>query len=148
MPGRKWHYLVAYADEVLRLARKHYRFVFVVSVVQGAYAYGITGGYVLVMLPVVDYKSEFRIEFSEHIRTVFSIHREQYFTVGATLERIFGRELLLYFFISVYFTVAYDIASVKFKGLHTLRGKPHYCEAVKCHESAAVINHTAVVGTS
>ena len=148
MTGRKRHDPLAQTREVFSFAGENDNSVFVVAVVKRADAYWISCGNIFFAVAVIDDKREFRVQHGEHIRAVFPVHGEKYFAVRTAFERIFRTERFLYFFVSVYFAVADNIASVKLKWLHALGGKPHDGKTVKGKKSVAGIGDTAVVGTS
>ena len=108
----------------------------------------ISCGDILACLCVINYHGELGVKHLEHIHAVLTVHGENNLAVRAALECIFLAELFLCFFKSVKLAVAYCIASVQLKGLHSVGSQSHNRKTVKAEKSLARINDTAVVGTS
>ena len=62
MPGRERSDVKCDADKILRLAGKGDHTVFIIAVIKGTNAYGVTGSYELFCFAVIDDTGKFRIQ--------------------------------------------------------------------------------------
>ena len=147
--GRERHDLIDKPLKVFRFACHHHRIFTVIAVVKRTYAYRVSGGDKLAVFSVIYDQSKFRVELFKHLFAVFFVHRQKYLAIGTGGKFItFSPHFALKLFKVVYFAVAYKIASVILKRLHSLRCQIHYRKPVKPEYTAACVNCPRVVRTS
>ena len=148
MSGRKRHYFFRQPHKVLGLTGKDYYALIIISVIQRTNTDGIPCRNIFPAFSVINYTRKFRIKHTEHIHTVLLIQGQKYFAVGIAVKSIFSRKLFFQFFVTVYFSVTYNITPVKFKGLHSGRCKSHNCKSVKSQKTFTRINNATVIGAA
>ena len=108
MSGRERHNVAAQADKVFWLGRKHRRAVGQMAVIKRADADGVTGGNELPGFGVVDYHRKLGVEHGEHIRSEFTVHRQDYLAVGLAVKLVLILELVSHRLEAVKLAVADD----------------------------------------
>ena len=137
VPGREGENGLAQAHQALGLAGKQDGAAFIIAVVEGPDADGVSGRHQA--LTVIKNQGKFRVQLPEHANSFFFKKGQQNLTVGAALKAIaLLNQLLLQLSEAVNFAVAHQGLVPPEEGLHAVFVEPHNGQPVKPQKSGTV----------
>ena len=139
--GRERHNFFAQAYKVFRFAGEDNRARGRVTVVERPNSNRIARRDEFARLAVENNAREFRVEPSEHIDSVFPVHRQNNLAVAVAPKAVALLDKSgAFLFETVQLAVAHDVGTVELKRLHSFRRKSHNRQPMEAEQSLARVD--------